>query len=556
MNEMKRMLSIAFILIAFLAGCAPASPTPAPPAYWPTNGWRSATPEEQGMDSEKLAQMVEHIQQEKLDLNSLLIVRNGYLVSELYLYPYSAKQVHFVASVTKSVMGALVGIAIQQGSIQDVNQLLFSLLPEQGVANLDEQKKAITLEDLLTMTSGLDCHENPAPGEAVMQASQNWVQFMLDLLMAAQPGTTFNYCTGAIELLSAVLQQATGMSAREFANQNLFAPLGIGPISEAQWPSDPQGVTIGGYGLALTPSEMAKFGYLFLNQGQWDGKAVVPADWVAASTTSHANLGSDKEYGYLWWTDPQGKWYAALGLAGQHIFVYPAENLVVVFTADLSINAPDSDLTPLRDLLDQYILPAVKSSQPLPANPDSLARLEAGIQALAQPERTAPLPLPAIAAEISDKTYTLENNPFGWQTVALSFQDNAGEVTVTVDGQQLAIGLDNVYRIVGGATSMFPEELRGYWENQDTLVVEDIFPGQMQELTYQIQFSGDAIHISVLEKYSGSQFELRGTLNFAGDYSGQQLLRCLAGLSSSSLCPSAGERSLPACSRIQERLCS
>jgi CubicO group peptidase (beta-lactamase class C family) len=525
MNEISRKLSIAFIIIAFLAGCAPASPTPVPPAvnvpgaapaaYWPTSGWRSTTPEEEGMDSAKLADMVEHIQQEKLDLDSLLIVRNGYLVTELYVYPYSAKQVHFVASVTKSVMGALVGIAIQQGSIQDLNQPLFSLLPSQGAASLDEQKQAITLEDLLTMTSGLDCHENPAPGEAIMQASPNWVQFMLDLPMVAQPGSAFNYCTGAVELLSAILQQATGVSAREFANRNLFAPLGIGPILEAQWPSDPQGVTIGGYGLALTPREMAKFGYLFLNQGQWDGRTVVPADWVAASTTSYANLRSDKEYGYLWWTDPQGKWYAALGLAGQHIFVYPAEDLVAVFTSDLPINAADSDLAPLRELLDQYILPAIQSGGPLPANPSDAAHLEAKIETLVQPQPTAPAPLPPIAAEISDKTYTLEANPFGWQTMTFSFQDSADEVTVTVDGQQLAIGLDNVYRTLGGASNLFPEELRGHWENQDALVVEDIFPGQMQELTYQIQFSGDSIQLTGQEKYSGSQFELRGVLNLA-----------------------------------------
>jgi CubicO group peptidase (beta-lactamase class C family) len=528
MNEMGRKLGIALTVITFLAGCSPVSPAPTLPAatpaavtpagavaaaYWPTSGWLSTTPEEQGMDSATLAQMVEHIQQRKLDLHSLLIVRNGYLVAEGYGYPYSAKQVHFVASVTKSVMAALIGIAVQQGSIKDVQQPLFSLLPEQGVANLDAQKQAITLKDLLTMTSGLDCHENPAPGEAVMQASPNWVQFMLDLPMAAQPGSTFNYCTGAVELISAILQQATGMSAREFANQNLFAPLGMGPISEAQWPSDPQGVTIGGYGLALTPREMAKLGYLFLNQGQWEGQTVVPADWVAASTASHANLGSDKEYGYLWWTDSQGKWYAALGRGGQHIFVYPAENLVVVFTSDLPVDVPNGDFTPLQELLDQYILSAIQSGEPLPANPESVGRLDAGIQALAQPQPMAPAPLPAIAAEISDQIYTLAENPFGWPNIAFSFLDNPSEFTVTVEGQQAVIGLDNVYRMASGATDTFPEGSRGHWENRDTLVVETIYPGQMQELTYHIQFSGDSIDVSVVEKYTGSQFEFQGTLN-------------------------------------------
>jgi CubicO group peptidase (beta-lactamase class C family) len=516
MKKISNKLSIIFVLVVFLVGCTPASPTLTPPEYWPTGGWRSSAPEEQGMDSEKLAQMVEHIQAEKLNLHSLLIVRNGYLVSEMYVYPYSAGQVHFIASVTKSVIGALVGIAIQKGDIKDIQQPLFSLLPEQGVANLDDQKKAITLEDLLTMTSGLDCHENPEPGEAFMQASLNWVQFMLDLPMAAQPGTEFNYCTGAVQVLSAILQGATGMSAREFANQNLFAPLGIGPISEARWPSDPQGVTTGGYGLALTPGEMAKLGYLFLNQGQWDGETIVPAEWVAASTASHANQGDKKEYGYLWWIDPQGKWYAALGRAGQHIFVYPAENLVVVFTSDLPFSN-DADLIPLQELLDQYILPAVKSSRSLPANPDGLARLKSGIQVLAQPQRTVPPPLPAIAAEIYGKAYTLATNPFGWQTIAFSFQDGADEVMVTASDAtgataQVAVGLDNVYRTNPGADSTFPEESRGRWEDQDTFIVEDIYPGQMVQFTYRIQFSGEAIHIIRQEKYSGNVVELQGTL--------------------------------------------
>jgi CubicO group peptidase (beta-lactamase class C family) len=186
-------LGIAFVLIAFLVSCVPSTPKPNPPTYWPTDGWRSTTPEEQGMDSEMLAQMVEHIQAEKLDLHSLLIVRNGYLVSELYVYPYSAGQAHWVFSVTKSVIGTLVGIAIGQGYIQDVHQTLYSLLPDQETINLDKEKKAITLEDLLTMTSGLDCNENREPGKAFMEASKNWVQFMLDQPVIARHGTKFNY---------------------------------------------------------------------------------------------------------------------------------------------------------------------------------------------------------------------------------------------------------------------------------------------------------------------------------------------------------------------------
>ncbi len=514
MNTILRKLGIVSVLIAFMVGCTPPSATPDLSASWPTNGWRSATPEDMGMDSTILAQMLaEHIQQEKLDLHSLLIVRNGYLVTEFYQYPYSAGQVHWVMSVTKSVMSALVGIAIQKGYIKDVKQTLFSILPEQGVANLDDKKKAITIEDLLTMTSGLDCHENPGPGDPNVWASNNWVQFMSDLPMVAQPLTQFNYCTGAVELLSAVISKTCGLDARMFGNLNLFAPLGIGVLSDQRWPPDPQGITYGGFGLELTPTEMAKLGYLFLNNGQWDGREIVPANWVATSTASHANKGDKKEYGYLWWIDPQGKWYAALGLGGQHVFVYPAEKLVVVFTADLP-GDNDRDLIPLQELLNQYILPSIKSAQPLPANPKSLARLKTLITTFGQPQVTSPSPLPDVAKSISGKTFALDTNDLGWKTVSFDFLNKSNEVQVTIDGAiQIPIGLDNVYRTMPGSDATFPNVFRASWESQDTLVADGIPLGQRLRQTTRVQFSGDVIHIIQTEKFSGSKVEAQGRLS-------------------------------------------
>lgn len=512
-----RKLASLLTLVAFLAGCAPLAPTPTPPDYWPTAGWQRTTPEEQGMDSELLAQMMEHIQQEQLNIHSLLIVRNGYLVTELYLYPYSAEQAHQVMSVTKSVIGTLVGIAIQQGYIKDIHQPVVDLLLNQRGTKLEDQKKRITLENLLTQTSGLACPDIPAPGETSMEGSENWVQLMLDQPMVDQPGTTFHYCTGATHLVSAVLQKATGMSAREFANQYLFGPLGIGPIPEERWPSDPQGVSIGGYGLSLTPTEMAKLGYLYLNQGQWDGKTVVPARWIATATSSHANRGDKKEYGYLWWIDAQKQWYAALGRAGQHIFVYPDQNVVVVFTSDLPYTN-DADLIPLQKLLDQYILPAVRSDQPLPANSQALARLEAGMQVLSQPKPMAPQSLPKIATQISGKTYTLEENPFGWHSLIFTFEEGASEAKVTIDGmRQLKFGLDNLYRMSSQDNNPFPEALRGRWESQDTFVLEDILLGQSPRINSRIQFSEDNLRIHWEELSSGTKVDLEGMLNPAAE---------------------------------------
>ncbi len=524
MDAISRTFVILIVLAALIAGCAaPAAvPSPAPtltpgvtaspaPAYWPTEGWRTSTPEEQGMDSEKLAEMVTAIQSENLPLHSLLIVRHGYLVGEIYTQPYTAGQAHWVASTTKSVVSALVGIAIQQGKIKDAKQSLWSLLPPDGVKNLDENKKKITLEDLLTMTSGLDCNDDPSSGQPIMETSANWVGFMLDLPMAADPGTRFTYCSGVTHLLSAVLQQATGMTAREYANQVLFPQIGIDPVPENRWTSDPQGVTIGGYELYLTPREMAKFGYLYLHQGSWDGQQVVPAAWVTASTAWHVDKGDGLGYGYLWHIDPGRKSYAALGRAGQHIFVYPEQDLVVVFTAGLPYRS-NQDFSPLVKLLNDSILPAAAGSGgPLPANPTAAARFQAGVQALAQPRKDPP-PLPAAAAQISGKTFTLESDALGYNLLALTFPAGAAEATVTINGaQSLSIGLDNIYRQRDSGEPLFPEGIRGWWQDETTFVVDSVWIGRMIQYRYTLRFtSPTTIQITRQETYTGQEFTVNG----------------------------------------------
>jgi hypothetical protein len=223
-------------------------------------------------------------------------------------------------------------------------------------------------------------------------------------------------------------------------------------------------------------------------------------------------LGDKKEYGYLWWTDPGKKWYAALGRAGQHVFVYPDENLVVVSTADLPYTN-DADLLPIQELLDMYILPAVKSDHPLPANPGGVTRLQAGLQALSQPQTTSPQPLPAIASQVSGKTYTFEENPLGWETIIFTFEQGADEAKATVNGaRQLRIGLDNAYRFLALDNTPFPQGTRGRWESPDIFLVESINLGQMGRNISQVQFAGDTVHITIEDSSSGSSVELQGTL--------------------------------------------
>ena len=329
---------------------SPPSPT-SPPSYWPT-----AIPDEQGMNADLLAGVVDTIKERDYDVDSVTVIRNGYIVLDEYFPPFEPNSMHIIHSCTKSIVSALIGIAIDQGYIEGVDQLVLDLFMERTAANLDADKETMTLEDLLTMSSGLECRDSYLynwRGLNEMRESDDWVQFMLNLPMAEPPGTRFEYCNGGSFLLSAIIQETTGMSALAFAEENLFGPLNI---TDVHWPANPEGITIGWGDIHMRPHDMAKIGYLYLNGGQWDGEQVVPAAWVKASTQAHIAAGTLSDgYGYQWWVD-DGGYYMAIGYQGQFIYVVPEKDMVVVFTSELD----ESDFFIPETLLNEYIIPAAE----------------------------------------------------------------------------------------------------------------------------------------------------------------------------------------------------
>jgi CubicO group peptidase (beta-lactamase class C family) len=306
------------------------------------------------MDADLLAAMVEAIEDEDYDVDSVTVVRNGYVVLDEYFRHFEPNTKHIIHSCTKSIVSALIGIAIEQGYIEGVDQLVLDLFPGYTADNLDADKQAMTLDDLLTMSSGLECRDSYLydwRGLYEMGDSDDWVQFVLDLPMSEAPGTHFEYCNSGSFLLAAIVQEATGVSALEFAQEHLFGPLGI---TDVHWPANPAGINIGWGEMRLQPHDMAKIGYLYLHGGQWEGEQVVPADWVQASTQAHIHAATlFDDYGYQWWVDDDG-YYMAVGYAGQFIYVLPDEDMVVVFTSDLE----ESDFYVPYTLLNEYIIPA------------------------------------------------------------------------------------------------------------------------------------------------------------------------------------------------------
>jgi CubicO group peptidase (beta-lactamase class C family) len=346
---------------------------------YPTQGWQISTPEEQGMHSQRLVEMMEHVKKNNLSIDSILIVRNGYLVLDAYFYPYSKGQKHIIHSCTKSIMSALIGIAIDKGYIKNADQPITDFFPNKEIANMDDLKKSITLEDLLMMASGLRCRDSYLyrwVGLTEMRNSSDWAQYVLDLPMSEAPGEKFEYCNGVSYLLSVIIQNTTKMKTLDFARKHLFGPLGIVDVG---WATSPQGFDIGYGEMWLKPHDMAKFGWLFLNKGRWGNKQIVPSAWVEVSTRGHINATLFDQYGYQWWVDSEG-FYMAVGYKGQFIFVVPEKNIVVVFTSDL----PDSNFPIPRGLLQNYIIPAAEAAKPLPPNTAEQLRLDEIVKGFAK----------------------------------------------------------------------------------------------------------------------------------------------------------------------------
>ncbi len=466
------------------------------------------------MDSELLARAIDFIREQDLKLHSLLVIRNGHIVADAYFYPFPRGSKHDVASVTKSFTSTLVGIAIDKGYIKSVKQRVLEFFPERTVANVDANKKAMTLKDLLTMTSGLACISEPSEVTlSQMRASPDWVQFMLDLPMSDKPGTRFVYNSGGSHLLSAIIRESTGMNALAFAHKHLFGPLGI---SDVIWPLDPQGVNNHGWGsLKLTPHDMAKLGFLYLNEGRWDGKQVLSPAWVAEATTKHVPTpwASHNGYGYLWWVRSSGGGYSAVGRGGQRIFVLPDKNMVVVLTSGIG---GDAGHTQLERLLRSFLIPAAKSPTPLPPNRRGVALLESKSRqaALCRTQPRPARPLPEMATKVSGKSYVLDANPYGLVALSLTFprqEEAVVRVSIAQDNQtlELPVGLDSLFRISPGMFGL-PAAAKGFWETDRVLVVDLDEIGNINHWRIRMTFDDDRVTVLMKEMTGLPEATFRG----------------------------------------------
>jgi len=507
-KKMRLALLTAALLLSCGALCevARANDSSQP---WPTKEWRISTPEEQGMASASLANLIDFGATHELE--SLLVARHGTIVAEAYYAPFRLGLKHRVNSVTKSVIGTLVAIALKDRLLDSPDHRVVDFFSDRTIANLDDDKKAITIQNLLDMTSGLDWTEPLGEGRPRsmfdMERSADWEQFVLDRPMATKPGAAFNYSSGNPQLLSAILTKLTGQSALDYARKRLFDPLGI---SDVFWRSDPHGVSIGGYGLFLQPRDMAKLGYLYLRDGVWDGREIIPPSWIEGVRHASVQMNlMDLRYANLFWVAPASNAYLANGYHGQRIFVMPTQDVVVVATGTGQSASIRKEIELIAD--------AVKSDTPLAPDAAGQSLLASRIQAVAT-EKPQPVgETPKIGKAISGKTYRFPDNVLQLSSLTLNLDGAApsyayelktGRPDHPLERHEGPIGLDGVYR-EGAPTNQGITVAKGAWSYDQSFVVQFGELGGDNIRRAILSFEGKAVDVVFVAEF-GPSVKLHG----------------------------------------------
>ena len=364
---------------------------------WPTHGWAKSAPTGVGLDEKVLAGLDADLATGKYPMvDSFAVFRCGNEVFERthshdygtiyakqaktrgplnarltgpynYFDPawhpyYHGTDLHSMQSVSKTVSSIILGIAVTRGDFKaSLDTPLLKYFDVARVKNVDERKRRITLRHVLTMSSGLDWNEevaydDPRNDADLMEATDDWVQYVIDRPMAHEPGKVFNYSSGVSELLAFIFQKETGQDIEKYGEKHLFTPLGM----DHYWKRSPLGVVDTEGGLFLRTTDLAKMGYLYLHDGIWDGQQIVSKDWVKQSLAPFIDAEEGFKYGFKWWllprTDRQGYIWMARGFGGQRLMVFPEEDVIAVFTGWEILKDPAAD----RELVDR-ILPAVRT---------------------------------------------------------------------------------------------------------------------------------------------------------------------------------------------------
>tara|TARA_R110002020_G_scaffold108281_2_gene251057 strand:- start:38355 stop:39962 length:1608 start_codon:yes stop_codon:yes gene_type:complete len=467
-----------------------------------------STPEEQGISSETIINLINEIEKSEIQFHSLMIVHNGYVVAEGWWYPYAADLKHQLYSLSKSFTSTAVGLAVKEGLLTVEDQVI-SFFPDDQPEEISDYLRSMKVKHLLTMSVG---HSEDTTGQLRNDPDGNWVKKFLSLPIANEPGSVFLYNTGATFMLSAIVQKVTGEKLIDYLQPRLFEPL---HIEGMDWLENPQGINTGGYGLRVKTEDIAKLGQLYLQKGKWGDEQILTEEWVNEATTKRIDSkGSNPNdppvtdwnqgYGYQFWMSQSGG-FRADGAFGQFSLVSPDHNTVVSITEE-SFNTQRS-----MTLIWENLYPNL-SNENLPENTENREKMTEILDGLrlSVPVMNATSPK---EETINGKTFKLEENDLGAKAITISFsnqictlnlEQEENDITIKCGQNEWNIG-DNEKKTTQSLFPVpgridFPSKIAASytWDDSENLIVTWRFIETVHGDQITCFFTDDSINIAFM----------------------------------------------------------
>jgi CubicO group peptidase (beta-lactamase class C family) len=459
-----------------------------------------STPEAQGISSAAILAFVEAAERDLDVVHSFMLLRHGQVVAEGWWDPYRADDRHMLFSVSKSFTSTAIGLLVAEGRLA-VDDPVLGFFPDDAPPEPGAHLQAMRVRHLLTMTTG---HARDTTGPMAEQPGRTWVQGFLAQPVEYPPGTHFLYNTGASYMLSAIVQTLTGGRMIDYLQPRLFAPLGI---ADPRWETSPQGIDVGGWGLSITTADIAAFGQLYLQRGMWQDSRILPEAWVESATAPQVDNGPaynpdwGQGYGYQFWRCRHDA-YRGDGAFGQYCVVMPDQDAVLAITSGLD------DMQPPLDLVWQHLLPAMGAA-PLPDDEAAQVALAAKLASLHLPPPSGQA-LSPIAARVAGRSYTVDANPDGIETIRFDFDPAEARITVRIGGQDQRVvcgygqwrrgesglsPLDVQHPLAGQPAELWKIGAGGAWTDAATYTAKLWFYETPFARTLTCRFAGDALTV-------------------------------------------------------------
>ena len=478
-------------------------------AYSQINELPRSTPEQEGVPSAIVSALLDSLFNiPQTDIHSVMMLRHGKVIAEVYPEPFKAEYQHTLYSCSKTFVSTAVGLAVDANLLR-VTDRVATFFPDKLPTKVSPELASMTIHDLLIMASGID------PDGNLRANNTYWIKPLLAKPVKT-PGKQFKYDSLCTYLLSAIVQQVTGKTVLAYLQEKIFADLHINKVS---WEESPEGVTTGGWGLYLQPESLAKMGQLLLQKGQWNGKQLISETWVSQMMHTHIDTGDGRGYGYQMWEASKDGAYRADGRFGQYIVVMPKQDMVVVITQ--CSNSPNPWV------VSRVLAPAVQSGS-IDLGKD-YASLQKKLQAYSYPTASGKAKS-NVANRLAGKTFQLEDNQFGWKDI--SFKQGDKQMTIVITDQQgkraeLSAGFkhwDTVWTASRPPYSMNAQQkFKGIegdfavaasygWPSSIILRLNLQYVNWISALDLTITFIGDDIQVTVHKNYEPDVPQFSGTI--------------------------------------------